>query len=44
VSTSFYETDAALAQYLLLHYGTAEENGPLIPAAPVRGAGAAAAR
>jgi putative 4-mercaptohistidine N1-methyltranferase len=33
VSTPFYETDAALAQYLLFHYGTAEENCPLLPAA-----------
>ncbi len=33
MSTSFYETDAALAQYLLFHYGTAEENCPLLPAA-----------
>jgi putative 4-mercaptohistidine N1-methyltranferase len=33
MSTPFYETDAALAQYLLFHYGTAEENCPLLPAA-----------
>lgn len=33
MSSSFYETDAALAQYLLFHYGTAEENCPLLPAA-----------
>ncbi len=33
MSPSFYDTDAALAQYLLFHYGTAEENCPLLPAA-----------
>ena len=35
MSTSFYETDAAVAQYLLFHYGTPEENCPLLPAARV---------
>jgi putative 4-mercaptohistidine N1-methyltranferase len=33
MSTSFYETDAALAQYLLFHYGTPEQICPLLPAA-----------
>jgi len=31
--SAFYETDAALAQYLLFHYGTPEQNCPLLPAA-----------
>jgi putative 4-mercaptohistidine N1-methyltranferase len=33
LSTSFYETDAALAQYLLFHYGTPEQVCPLLPEA-----------
>ena len=33
LSTSFYETDAALAQYLLFHYGTPEQICPLLPEA-----------
>lgn len=33
MSTSFYETDAALAQYLLFHYGTPEQICPLLPEA-----------
>jgi putative 4-mercaptohistidine N1-methyltranferase len=33
MSTSFYETDAALAQYLLFHYGTPEHICPLLPEA-----------
>ncbi|MCE0484450.1 MAG: putative 4-mercaptohistidine N1-methyltransferase [Methylacidiphilales bacterium] len=30
--TMFYESDAALAQYLLFHYGTPEQICPLLPA------------
>jgi putative 4-mercaptohistidine N1-methyltranferase len=33
MSTSFYETDAALAQYLLFHYGTPGQICPLLPEA-----------
>jgi len=33
MSTSFYDTDAALAQYLLFHYGTPEQTCPLLPEA-----------
>jgi putative 4-mercaptohistidine N1-methyltranferase len=33
MSISFYETDAALAQYLLFHYGTPEQICPLLPEA-----------
>jgi putative 4-mercaptohistidine N1-methyltranferase len=31
--TSFYETDAAVAQYLLFHYGTPDQICPLLPGA-----------
>ncbi|MCE0496755.1 MAG: putative 4-mercaptohistidine N1-methyltransferase [Methylacidiphilales bacterium] len=31
MSTGFYETDAALGQYLLFHYGTPEQICPLLP-------------
>ena len=33
MSTSFYESDAALDQYLLFHYGTPEQICPLLPEA-----------
>jgi putative 4-mercaptohistidine N1-methyltranferase len=33
MSASFYETDAALGQYLLFHYGTPEQICPLLPEA-----------
>jgi putative 4-mercaptohistidine N1-methyltranferase len=33
MSTGFYESDAAVEQYLLFHYGTAEQICPLIPEA-----------
>jgi putative 4-mercaptohistidine N1-methyltranferase len=33
MTTSFYETDAALAQYLLFHYGTPAQICPLLPEA-----------
>ena len=33
MTTSFYDTDAALTQYLLLHYGTPEQSCPLLPEA-----------
>jgi putative 4-mercaptohistidine N1-methyltranferase len=33
VTDSFYDTDAALAQYLLFHYGTPEQISPLLPEA-----------
>jgi putative 4-mercaptohistidine N1-methyltranferase len=33
MSTGFYESDAALAQYLLFHYGTPEQICPLLPEA-----------
>jgi putative 4-mercaptohistidine N1-methyltranferase len=33
MSTSFYDTDAALAQYLLFHYGTPAQICPLLPQA-----------
>lgn len=32
MSSPFYESDAALAQYLLFHYGTPEQICPLLPA------------
>src|SRR5271170_5023751 len=31
MSTNFYESDAALEQYLLFHYGTPEQICPLLP-------------
>ena len=33
MSTGFYESDAAVEQYLLFHYGTAEQVCPLLPEA-----------
>jgi putative 4-mercaptohistidine N1-methyltranferase len=33
MSSSFYESDAAVAQYLLFHYGTPEQICPLLPEA-----------
>ena len=33
LSTGFYESDAAVAQYLLFHYGTPEQICPLLPEA-----------
>jgi putative 4-mercaptohistidine N1-methyltranferase len=33
MSTGFYESDAAVEQYLLFHYGTAEQICPLLPEA-----------
>jgi putative 4-mercaptohistidine N1-methyltranferase len=33
MTTSFYESDAALEQYLLFHYGTPEQICPLLPEA-----------
>ena len=33
MSTGFYESDAAVAQYLLFHYGTPEQICPLLPEA-----------
>jgi putative 4-mercaptohistidine N1-methyltranferase len=35
MSTSFYDTDEAVAQYLLFHYGTPEQICPLIPEARI---------
>jgi len=35
MSANFYETDAALGQYLLFHYGTPEQICPLLPDAHV---------
>ena len=33
MSTGFYESDAAVEQYLLFHYGTPEQICPLLPEA-----------
>ena len=35
MTTSFYDTDEAVAQYLLFHYGTPEQICPLIPEARI---------